>query len=363
MVAPYTGGVSTPGRRPGEWTKEFNKWLRARLKQPGGMVEPLPTTRDLAERYEVANSTVFRQFLRLEEEGVLWRAASGRFYNAQARSMVDKPLPVACLFRRIEDWSLLYQELMEGIGRASEQAGRASLLWHDDGLVRHGDVGHPPRFSSPATQEKSIKTFLDRYGSAVAGVILDHAWSDKALAAMPAEIKKKCVLLCRPGPAGIASVAPNALRAAELALTHLLATGCGSIHPVRPFSGDSAVDFMLKAIHEAAASAGIKTGLELAADTPAARTRLITELGKPGKPTGMVGLMVPEDNVAQLLREECIKRRIQTIKLISLQGTRRAAGITHIKNDYAAIGAQAVHLLINAGQGTGDVPAPRLVVE
>jgi len=331
--------MKKPGRRQGLQMNDFEKWIRVHLEKSRASSAPLPTTRELANRYGVANSTVFRLFMKLEAEGLLWRAFNGRFFDARARALVDKPLPIACLFRRIEDWSLLYQELMEGIASACEQEGCASLLWHDDRLVQHGKVGSPPRFASIGTQEKSLETFLNRYQRSAGGFIFDHAWSDKVLAELPPEIKKMSVILCRTGPKDILSVAPDGVHAARLALAHLLDLGCINIHPVRPFFGDAAVEYLLEGINEAASLSHCKLSGEVSAETALSRRHLMAQIKKSGKPTGLI---VPEDNVACLLQEECFANNLESIKIISIQGTRKACNIMHVRTDYAALGAQAV---------------------
>lgn len=307
-------------------------------------LDPLPTTRELADKYGVNNSTVFRQLTRYEADGLLWRSLSGRFYDARARLLVDRPRPIACLFRRIENWSFLYQELMEGIASACEEKGCATLLWHDENLVRHSEVGSPPQFASTSAQIKSLKSFFERYADSIGGLILDHAWSNKALSVIPARLREKSVLLCRPGPPDINSIYPDMADSAAGALAQLQGKACQKIHPIRPFDHDPAVDFSLSCIRSAAKSASCKLAIELKAETANERTRLLERIERAGKP---VGLISPEDNIAALLLEEKIRRKFKLPQILSIQGTRHTSDVARIRNDYADIGRRSVVFIAN----------------
>lgn len=329
--------MARPGRKSGAWTEQLEKLVGTLGHASEPSTTPLPTTRELAAEYGVANSTVFRQLARYESEGRLWRSPGGRFYDPRVQVQLDKPKPIACLFRRIENWSFLYQELMEGISAACEEQGRATLLWHDENLVRHTEIDSPPKFATAATQTRSLESFLDRYADAIDGLILDHGWSDKALAILPATLRQKSVLLCRPAPAGIHGVFPDMPGQAAAGLTRLLAAGCQEIHAVVPFAGDPAVDFALSAIHRAAASASYPLAADLAAGTTAERSRLLQKVRKSRR---RVGLLSPEDNIAALLHAE--QARPGEFEILSLQGTRMPSVVARLRTDYAALGRKAV---------------------
>jgi DNA-binding LacI/PurR family transcriptional regulator len=327
--------VSNPGRRPGEWLAAFQREIDERLRTEIPSADPLPTTREIGERYNVNASTVFRQLTKYEKTNRLWRSFSGRFYDARARDLIEPPRPIACLFRRIENWSFLYQEIMEGIASACESAGRATLLWHDERLVQQAEAGSQPRFASLANQKKSLESFLSRYGRGIDGLILDHAWSNQALEVIPSELRERSVIVCRPGPPDIASVHPDMLRNAGTAITQLLAQGCRTIHPVRPFNGDPAIDYTLASIQAAAASASFALGPELDASTAAARSKIIRDVSRKREP---IGLISPEDNIAHLLAAE----KSAAVAIISIQGTRHASAIPRIPTDYSALGVRAI---------------------
>lgn len=355
--------MSTRGRKAGEWTALLGSWLDERRKSIP-VTEPIPPSRELAERYGVNHTSVFRQLQRLEEEGLLWQAASGRFFFSEARFLVEKPKPVACLFRTIETWSFLYQELMEGIAEECERRGLASLLWHEKTLVQHANPGQPPCFSEVTTQQGSLRRFADRYGDEIGGVILDHIWGDRALLSLAEKLSRPAVVLCRPGPGNLPASVPDFRTAASLAFTHLFALGYEHIYPVYPFSGDPSVDHALRCFQAAAESTGILklTGSKLSADTPATRRQIIQTLSRRSQRAGLVFL---EDNNAALFLQECRATGLdcpRDIGILSLQGTRAAelARLTHTRTSYTALGKRSVELSLGL-EPREPIPSPTLV--
>jgi DNA-binding LacI/PurR family transcriptional regulator len=355
--------MSTRGRKAGEWIGQLGDWLADRRKHTP-LTEPIPPSRELGERYAVNHTSVFRQLQRLEDEGLLWQAASGRFYFSEARFLIEKPKPVACLFRTIETWSFLYQELMEGIAEESERRGLASLLWHEKTLVRHSDPGHPPRFSEARAQQESLQRFAERYSGEIGGVILDHIWSDQAVLTLAETLPRPPVVLCRPGPGDFPSSLPDFSAGATVALTHLFALGYEHVYPVYPFPGDPSIDHALRCFQAAAESTGTLklTGPKLSADTPAARQKIAQTLSSRGRRVGLVFL---EDNNAALFLQECRTSGLncpRDIGILSLQGTRAAelAGLTHIRTSYSMLGKRAVELSLGL-EPREPVPAPTLV--
>lgn len=332
-----------PGRRAGPWLIHFQEWMGLQLDRVEPLTDPLPTTRELAQKFGVNNSTVFRHFVHYEKQGRLWRSEGGRFYDARVRSLVEKPRPIGCLLRRIENWSFLYQEWMEGIATASEEAGRATLLWHDETLVCHKEVGAPPTFASAKQQIASLATFLRHYRHAIGGLILDQIWSDEALASLPLAVRRKSVILGRPGLPDMISIIPDWKQSTRLALKELHAIGCDIVHPIVPFGQDPAIIHALNCIHSSAGEEGHALGPELSAATPAEREQLLHDLGRSGK---TVGLIVPEDNIARILFSEAQERGLSHIHVISIQGTRHPSKTPRIRTDYAALGGQAVAALI-----------------
>lgn len=323
--------------------------MQQELSRSKPSAEPFPTTRDLAEKFGVNNSTVFRHFVKYEEAGHLWRSEGGRFYDARMRSLVEKPRPIACLLRRIELWSFLYQEWMEGIATACEEVGRATLLWHDEDLVCHGEVGAPPTFATPAQQKESLATFLKHYGNSIGGLVLDQIWCDEALDSIPASIRRKSVILGRPGPPDMISIIPDWKKNAALAIRSLQSKGCELIYPVSPFDQDPAINHALSCIHAAAKEIDYPLAIERKAATASDRKRLLDEVSRIKQP---IGLIVPEDNIAQLLFQKVKTRGLATVHILSIQGTRHSSETPRIRTDYAALGAKAIAALTTAPDNT-----------
>lgn len=337
------------GRKSGPWTEELEAWLKT-LRKTAPLTEPIPASRALAKRYGVVHTSVFRQLQRLEAEGLLWKAENGRFYFPEARPLVQKARPIACLFRKIENWSLLYQELMEGIAQGCENQGLGSLLWHEEALVHHSDPGAAPVFADARRQTQSLQRFVERYGDDVGGIILDHIWTDSSIARLPESLRKNAVLLCRPTSETLPAVYPDFRAASTLALARLSALGYEKIHPVRPFPHDASVEHCINCLVASVTSPGTsgRLGPVFSAETPAARTRLLRSLTLTSTRTALI---FPEDNVALLFWQECLRAKLpcpEKIGILSLQGTRAAANgqLTHIRTNYHELGQRAVELCL-----------------
>lgn len=315
---------------------------------------PLPTTRELAKDYGPSAATVFRLLQQLEAEGVLWQHSSGRFHRASARSLLDRPKPVACLVRRLELCSALYRELLEGISAGTGASKRAMLLWHDDVLVNHADPDRPPSFAGAAAQRVVLDAFLERHGSAAGGFVLDHLWSDtvlkRAAAAPSGKRLTPGVLLFRRAPegAGLGNVRADFDAAATQALAHVLGRGFTRLVPVEPFGGDPAVEEFFAALIRAATALGCAERLApiAKAHQPEDRTALIATLSRKER----VALIVPEDHVAVRLRAllaEAGRSCPRDVGLLAVMGTdvAGAAGLTRLAFDFRAMGRAAVEQL------------------
>ena len=344
--------MSTRGRKSGDWIHLFEKELeQSRQKEP--LTQPLPASRELAKRYGVVHTSVFRHLQRLADAGRLWKAENGRFYFAEAQALVRKPRPVACLFRKIDNWSMLYQEFMEGISLGCEAEGIGSLLWHEELLVQQSDPGSPPTFADTSRQIPSLERFAASYGDDVGGVILDHVWTGDAIRQAFGDLRKPAVRFCHPSTKDLPALSPDYGAAAALALTHLSALGYRKIYPVRPFPYDPAIEFCLQALEESGRSS--ETSLQMepvqSLGTAASRARL---LGRLAKEDAGVALVFPEDNSAGLLWREWVSQasfRPGKIGVLSLQGTRAAAqsGISHVRTNYVELGRLAVRYCLKPG--------------
>ncbi len=343
---------SRSGRASGSHPPDLPGLLRQRIADAPND-QPLPTTRTLGEEFGVANTTVFRLLRDLAAAGEIWQhPTNGRYYPAAARAVVDRPKPVACLFRRLELGSALYRELLEGVSAGCGAHRRTMLLWHDELLVNHPDPHEPPVFASIAQQRTILGEFLDRHGTSAGGFVLDHVWSDEALGAQLDRLKPAVVLFRTCALDGCSNVRADFRAGAIKALAHLLGRGFEQIVPVEPFRGDPAVAEFNAALDTAASELDCHGRLAplAAASTPKERTALIDRLRRANK---RAVLLCPEDHVAGLLAEAARStglRLPEKIGVLSLMGTDLAvkAGLSCLRYDFRELGRRAVEALGSA---------------
>jgi hypothetical protein len=311
---------------------------------------PLPTTRALGVKFGVANTTVFRLLRTMVEAGELWQhPTNGRYYHAAARALLERPQPIACLIRRLELGSELYRELLEGVSAACGRQRRTMLLWHDELLVNHPDPHEPPRFAPRAQQLAILQDFIDRHGASANGYVLDHVWSDEALAAHAARLQPAVVLFRSCPLPEFSNVAANFHAGALKALAHLLGRGFEQIIPVEPFSGDPAVSQFGAALAAAAAELGCRDRLATVAHagTAGQRSALVQRLQRGSR---RCALVCPEDNIATLLLEAVRAAKIpcpEHVGILAVMGTDYAskAGLSCVRYDFRELGRLAVSLL------------------
>lgn len=311
---------------------------------------PLPTTREFGKRFGVANVTAFRVLQRLAEDGEIWQhPTSGRYYPAAARSIFDRPQPIACLIRRLELASEQYREILEGVSLGSGALHRTMLLWHDELLVNHPEPQLPPSFASVVQQRAILGNFLERHGKNTGSFLLDHIWRDEALNTHSARLTPGVVLYRTCTLRGFSNVRADFRSGAFKALTHLLARGFEQILPVEPFSGDPAVAEFLQELEKAANETGSKDRLNSIVPiyTENDRNGLIEYLRTSKKRTAVV---CPEDNVTLILAAALTRAGVpcpERVGLLSVMGTDYAtkAGISCLRYDYRAMGKLAVEAL------------------
>ncbi len=320
--------------------------------------QPLPTTRELGERFGVANTTIFRVLRGLTQAGEIWQhPTNGRYFPKNARLLLDRPKPIACLIRRLELGSELYRELLEGISAGCGAGRRTMLLWHDELLVNHPDPHEPPAFATVAQQGAILADFLARHGESAGGFILDHVWSDAALRTHARALRPAVMLFRHCANPAFGNVRVDFRAGALKALGYLLGRGYEQIMPVSPFQGDPAVDEFAGVLRTVAAELNCQTRVVATApaSTPADRATLAQRLRRTAKRTALV---CPEDNIAMLLLPalrdsgvECPRR----VGLLSVMGTDFAtrAGLSCLRHDFRQLGQAAVAAL--SAEPTGRV--------
>ena len=326
--------------------------------------QPLPTIRELGNFLGVPNTSAFRVLQRLTQQGEIWQhPTSGRYYPPTARTLLDRPKPVACLIRRLELGSEQYRELLEGISLGCGALHRTMLLWHDELLVNHPEPQEPPTFAPVAQQRAILTNFMGRHGEAAGGFLLDHVWNDEALRLHTSRLTPAVVLFRSCTIETLSNVRANLRSGALKALTHLLGRGFEQIIPVEPFSGDPAVDEFMSALEAVAEETGCRSrvGNVAPARTERERATLISRLSRA---TLRTALVCPEDNVTTLLHVAAREAGIscpERIGLLSVMGTDFAttAGISCLRYDFRAMGRLAVDALASA-QPTQHVLEPQL---
>ena len=313
---------------------------------------PLPTTRELGEKFGVANTTVFRVLQKLVAEEIVWQHPNGRYYPATSRALLHRPKPVACLMRRLELCSELYRELLEGISAGCGANRRTMLLWHDELLVNHADVSEEPSFATTAQQRAILTDFLDRHGDTAGGFVFDHVWQDIVLGEQAARIASGVVLFRACSVEAFGNIRADFRAGALMALTHLLARGYEQIIPVEPFSGDPAVSEFFSALALAVEELGCRRCVApiVRVGSEVQRNRLLTRLRET---KGRTALLFPEDNIATVMLKmaktaglNCPKK----IGMMSAMGTDFAtkAGLSCLHYDLRALGRLAVEALGSA---------------
>jgi hypothetical protein len=321
---------------------------------------PLPTTREFGERYRISNASVCRLLKRLSEEKTIWRRENGRYYLNESRKLYERHKPYACLLRKLQNWSRIYQGIMNGFSQAFGSNRAAMLFVHDETLVRHTDIAHPPVHASAAEQRESLAEFFRNHDGQFAGILLDDIWLDGVLDEFSNRLTNAAIV-CRPSRiAGISSVAPDFEAGALLAIGHLYARGYEEVLMAMPFTDAVPIDLMQHAAVMSATRLG--TGIDpkniCSVATPEERERFLSRLKGSSK---RVGVFCLEDNVALLLWKSFAKAGLECPKrvgLVSGMGTGIVADhrISSLKIDYERIGFTAGEILASGERRVVTLP-------
>ena len=312
--------------------------------------QPLPTTRELGERFRVANTTAFRLLRDLARAGDIWQhPVNGRYYPVAARALFDRPKPVACVFRHLELGSALYREFLEGISVGCGALHRTMLLWHDELLLNHSDLQQPPVFARVSQQHAILSDFLGRHGNAAGGFILDHVWSDDALKAKVDQLVPAVMIYRSCALPQISNIRADFRAGAFKALAYLLGRGFEQIIPVVPFLGDPAVEEFGAALQSVAEELDCRNRLATPAMATSSAERA-TLLQKVKRSNRMSALLCPEDHVAVMLLNGAKAEGLSCPRqfgILSVMGTDFAvqAGLTCLRYDFRKLGRAAVNAL------------------
>lgn len=337
---------------PGNGVPELERYLRQVAATKGWDVsEPLPTTREIGDRYHISNATVCRLLVRLSEEGVIWRRDNGRYYLNDSRRFLELHKPYACLLRRLQNWSRVYQGIMGGFSQAFGRDPASMLFVHNETLVRHADTAHPPVHATADEQRQSLAEFFQIYRNEFRGILLDEVWLDDVLRGFLPELGNSVVVCRSTTLPGISSVSADFEAGALLAVGHLYARGFDEIWIAIPFANAIAIEQLTDATRRAAATLGsaIDPKNVCSVATPADREQLVTRL-KNAK--ARVGLFCLEDNMTILLKKAFAAAGIDCpakVGLLSGMGTDLVTErhISSLQIDYEGIGRAAGGILVS----------------
>lgn len=317
------------------------------LLNEGNALEPLPTTRELGERYEVSHVTVSRVLRKLTDAGVLWQAHSGRFYASAAKEQLSRPRPVGCLVRSLSGWSAWYERIMTGVSLGCELEERAILVHPVADLVKQTAPDQLATFMDEKAQRKVIERYIQRHAGSEQKLLLDSTWSDSVLKNYADKLPPARLLLRSSSVKDIPSIHPDFAQGALLGLSHLLGLSYKKIIFVQPSRNDGPMcEF------ESAFSSAIKAIGDLGIAYEVAYTHGTEGFDKlsrrlASKASKGTALVCPEDNFAVALFAFLQSTGVSVPKDIGLlagMGTEilKRAGISSLNVDFVELGRRAV---------------------
>ena len=350
-------------KKPTIRSREAEKRLLRLLGAKGKASAPLPTVRELGRQLDVNFTPVSRLLQRFVKEGRAWQHPNGRFYPTHAGPQAAEGLPVVVLGRQIQNWSRLYQEIIEGVSEVCSARGCPLVFLSSDKLVNHKSPELPPDFATRTTQASELARLAAAMPRLCAGLLLDHLWEEELILQTPFPPVPHLLLARASRQDDLLSNAPDFAAGARLILQHLAQRGPRRIFLGVAFRGDQAVDAAGEALCAEAASGGFPEVEPLDCSTPAKRKAALSRLARLKSPSAIV---CAEDNVTGLLWQGLREAGLPTsgrMTLVSMQGT-GAIGlpIARLRYDYRQLGREAVMALIERRRGS-QLIAPELIAE
>jgi len=321
---------------------------------------PLPTTRELGDRYGISNASACRLLKRMGDEKVIWRRENGRYYLNESRRLFERRKPYACLLRKLQNWSRIYQGVMSGFSQVFGR-DRASLLFvHNESLVRHADTDHPPVHAGLNAQREALLEFFRDHQDQFGGILFDDVWMDDVLGGFTHQFGN-AVIVCRPSRLPeLSSVSVDFDAAALLALGHLYARGYEDVWLAVPFAHAAPVDLMSQAAVRAAAMLGrpFPESRIAMVSTPQEREAFVARIQETDK---RVGVFCLEDNVSLILWKQFAAAGIacpERVGLLSGMGTAIVTErhISSVQIDFEKIGLTAGEILASGKPRTVLLP-------
>ncbi|WP_269541074.1 substrate-binding domain-containing protein [Cerasicoccus fimbriatus] len=313
--------------------KEILKLLKDGNWDPSN---PLPVTRDLADKFGVSNVTAHRVLRRFNKEGLVWRSDSGRYFLPSGREMAERPKPVFCLVRELTARHVSYRLMLQGFSRQCAEARRSLLFPSDVRLVTLTEPEEAPQFQNSVEQLKSFRRVLRTNPQSQHGFLLDHLWHEDVLDHCVDDLRNAVLLWRSTKVEGISSVSIDYDTAGRQAISHLLDQNYERIIIAIPFKGDSAVDQMAEAGEKAARELTQFNPEDVCLATNNRERQQLVELIR--NAPERIGIFCLEDSVCKLL--------LDTIRLAGIRCPEKVGIIS-------GMGTEIAHL---GGLSTVDIP-------
>ncbi len=312
------------------------------------ILEPLPVTRFLGESFGISNVSAYRVLNELFDSGHLWRSANGRYYLPEAKRLLEKPAPMACLIRRLEEWTVVGHEVMQGVDRQCGDMDRAMLLVHDRVLFRQAAASAPLAMGSPSELHQAMDDFLLIHSSRISGVVLDELWPDNVLSAFKGRLQSGVVLYRQTALGFLGSVSADANLAARMIVQHAQAKGYDKLALLMPPGKYAPAEEMATALRIAAVGSFSKPAT-LNFGPGVSPAELIKSLRKHHKRSLIVAT---EDNLAADFLDAMRSGGLDVssnIGLLSTMGSRIASEreITSVGFDFREMGAMAAEMAVS----------------
>lgn len=332
----------------------LEQWLRRHVAGAGVTGKPtaIPPTRELGARFGLSHATVHRLLLRLEKEGLLWRADNGRCYATAVKRYVAPLRPMACLLRRLGGWSVLCREVMEGFSDACAEQNTPILLVHSRELLAQKSSHSPAIMASVETQREILRDFLRVYSGKIGGLLLDEIWCDEAIESVKSGLPHTVIFHTSSRVPEIGNTAADFEAGAVMGLGHLFMQGYQSIFFMDLFGTYKPAGLML----EQAQKACVRLGGGEKAGTIKSEAGLKRAIAKIAGTRRRIGFFCTDDYSALYLLE-CLKAARLDVPgragVISTMGTRAALEnhLTTLCYDFRAMGAKSAEMLLHGSVG------------
>ncbi len=321
------------------------------------LLEPLPVTRFLGESFGISNVSAYRVLSEFSKAGHLWRAANGRYFLADARRLLEKPAPVACLIRRLERWSEVGREIMQGVDDACGELERAMLLVHDRILFRQADPMSPTTIGSVRDLRATMEDFLLMHSARIEGVVLDELWPDRVLSGFKNRLRQGVILYRRTKLPFLGCVSADTDAAAQLVVQYAMQNSYKELAILLPGRGYAPALEMAESVRVAAAEPFPEVRA-VCVDSEASLSALVDAMRVRRQRTLLVAT---EDNLAVATLDALGKAGVKFPRqagLLSTMGSRIATrrAITCTEFDFRLMGVEAARMAVSGNLKHLSIP-------